>query len=426
MPSKIYITIALGYFFLATFAQATSFDCTQATTNVEKLICIDPQLSKIDEDLAISFAQAVKESADPGSMKKQQREWLSRVRNRCGNVTCLRNAYTTRITRLASVKKATADPPTKSVMSDAEACQLVADHANRGALNSLSEPPTNPQPKPKDIKRILGKNTELDGDLRYWSIDLDNDGVREHFVTSADNTLNVSNGYALSRKKGSAVTGVNDNEDRNIDLSVLAVDGQYYILSRSGQNLGKLWRLVRNGEFKNLCKFSQREEPMVELIEGKENPVCSEANEGRTTPVPYTFLHALGTFPKENRFGSNHPGDGLARVDIDNDGRLDNVVRFNSSGSGGCDTTYLAVTDDTRTHIPDTTLNNLMRGELGSDSCIRNLDILFHSGVTYIDALAWTRHRTIHRLKVNKAETVCEFPGRLINEVVDTDQEPGK
>jgi uncharacterized protein len=425
MPSKIYITIALGYFFLATFAQATSFDCTQATTNVEKLICIDPQLSKIDEALAASYAQVLEQTADQGSVKKQQREWLSGVRNRCANVTCLRNAYTTRITRLASDKKAEANQPTKSAMSDAEACQLVADNANRGALNSLSEPPANPQPKPKELKRILGKNTELDGDLRYWSIDLDNDGVREHFITAVDSTMGVSNGYALSGKKGSTVTGVNDLEDRNIDLSVLAVSGRHYILSRSGENLGKLWRMVRNGEFKNLCKFSQREEPVVELIAGKENPICSEANEGRIPPASYSFLHALGTFPKENRFWSNHPGDGLARVDIDNDGRLDNVVRFNSSGSGGCDTTYLAVTDDTRTHIPDTTLNNLLRGELGTDRCIRNLDILLHSDATYIDALAWTRNRTIHRIKGNKAEMVCEFPGRLINEVVDA-KEPEK
>lgn len=83
---------------------AAGFDCTRATTKMEKLICNEPQLSKADEDLAASYSQALKVSSDPTAIKKQQREWLAEVRKRCDDVACIRESYSLRIAQLTSVE----------------------------------------------------------------------------------------------------------------------------------------------------------------------------------------------------------------------------------------------------------------------------------------------------------------------------------
>jgi uncharacterized protein YecT (DUF1311 family) len=62
----------------SSFAQAASFDCAKASSRSEKQICADPQLSKLDEDLARAF-QAVRGrlSADASKLfVSGQRAWL--------------------------------------------------------------------------------------------------------------------------------------------------------------------------------------------------------------------------------------------------------------------------------------------------------------------------------------------------------------
>jgi uncharacterized protein YecT (DUF1311 family) len=96
-----YTPFVIGLLFLATLVEAASFNCSDATTKVEKLICSDSQLSKSDEDLMVIYVKVLKEADDTAQIKKQQREWLGKVRNLCADVDCLRNSYATRITQLS-------------------------------------------------------------------------------------------------------------------------------------------------------------------------------------------------------------------------------------------------------------------------------------------------------------------------------------
>lgn len=97
--------VFLGYVLLLPTTQAASFDCGIASSNIEKVICGDAELSKSDEDLAAAYAKALKETSDPAAIKRQQREWLADVRRRCADATCLRLAYSARIAQLASGRK---------------------------------------------------------------------------------------------------------------------------------------------------------------------------------------------------------------------------------------------------------------------------------------------------------------------------------
>lgn len=59
---------------------APSFDCARATTEVEKLICTDDELAKLDVELNNSyhaFMKTLDEEYYRDKLKKKQREWLN-------------------------------------------------------------------------------------------------------------------------------------------------------------------------------------------------------------------------------------------------------------------------------------------------------------------------------------------------------------
>jgi len=80
-------------------AQAASFDCTQATSPVEKTICANPQLEQLDSQLGQAYVQARK-SCPNQDIQNTQRHWLRDRRNRCSDASCLIAAYQARLAEL--------------------------------------------------------------------------------------------------------------------------------------------------------------------------------------------------------------------------------------------------------------------------------------------------------------------------------------
>lgn len=97
-------------------AHAASFDCTKATTMLEKAVCADPELSTNDETLATAYATALGglSEAAAATVKATQHGWLDYAQRVCtadaqpatkpytgdDALGCLRTAYTGRITDL--------------------------------------------------------------------------------------------------------------------------------------------------------------------------------------------------------------------------------------------------------------------------------------------------------------------------------------
>lgn len=118
-------------------AQAASFDCGKARTQVEKLICANPQLSKLDEELAASYAEALK-SSEPTRIKAEQKLWLKK-RNHCTDAACVLSAYQR---RTAAISASPVPPPPTPQMRPAERpitqtdkaawrCERIANMASR-------------------------------------------------------------------------------------------------------------------------------------------------------------------------------------------------------------------------------------------------------------------------------------------------------
>ena len=91
--------ILSGWLLLAP-AHAASFDCAQARTDVEKLICADNALSKLDDSLEAQYRQALKRHDIRETVKQSQQDWLKNSRNICRTGECVKKAYDTRIKQL--------------------------------------------------------------------------------------------------------------------------------------------------------------------------------------------------------------------------------------------------------------------------------------------------------------------------------------
>lgn len=82
-----------------------AFDCDRATLPIQKLICADPELSKLDVAVARAYAVSISRAnpSDIKDLQTHQQEWL-RKRNGCSVASdarsCALDAYKTRLSEL--------------------------------------------------------------------------------------------------------------------------------------------------------------------------------------------------------------------------------------------------------------------------------------------------------------------------------------
>lgn len=105
------LLIALLSLCLAVKVQGASFDCEKAGTEVEKLICADSELSKLDEEMGKTYAEALKEFSVPEALKLRQRQWFKR-RDACVDrglpkyiMQCVKEIYQQRLAEIKGLMK---------------------------------------------------------------------------------------------------------------------------------------------------------------------------------------------------------------------------------------------------------------------------------------------------------------------------------
>ncbi|MFA6283391.1 MAG: hypothetical protein WC633_04560 [Desulfurivibrionaceae bacterium] len=310
-----------------------------------------------------------------------------------------------------------------------KACQTVADHANQGTLDQLQVSKQEKDINDEEAKNIFGEDL-LFGAVSLWRLDLDNDHTPEYVAITTEGTARVDSLFVRSKKKGAEVQTLSTVEDGDFDITFLKVGKHYYFVSGYNSygdiSMSSMWRYDTNSGLTSVCNFKQFEKPIVEMVTGGGTPVCMAAVANTIKHLDYPLMHAIGDSKDRERFWSQHPLEGLARVDINNDGRPDNVVQvdFTHGGGRGCGVTYLAVADDTRTNIPKTKLNDLLLETLGGYPCGPNMKMFTHGGTSYLDA-SGAGNRTIYRINGEEAETICEFTGRWRN-IVDGSPEDKK
>ena len=94
--------IVLPLLLAAGSVNAASFDCNKARTFVEKAICADATLGKLDEAMEKNYGGSL--VTDIGAqprrhLQRSQRTWL-KTRDRCRTNACIEQAYRQRIDAL--------------------------------------------------------------------------------------------------------------------------------------------------------------------------------------------------------------------------------------------------------------------------------------------------------------------------------------
>jgi uncharacterized protein len=80
--------------------KAASFDCEKAKSAMEKMICADAELSKLDEEMADVYKAALLDEERSQSIQQNQKQWL-KERNSCIDASCVNLSYTTRLNELS-------------------------------------------------------------------------------------------------------------------------------------------------------------------------------------------------------------------------------------------------------------------------------------------------------------------------------------
>ncbi|WP_429063485.1 lysozyme inhibitor LprI family protein [Aeromonas bestiarum] len=97
--------IATSFVISPYLSHAASFDCQKAKTSNEKLICLTPELSQLDEQLAKQYFLSIKKSEDDDVIKISQRAWLKQIKKECSTADCLIKNYSIRLDTLRNWEK---------------------------------------------------------------------------------------------------------------------------------------------------------------------------------------------------------------------------------------------------------------------------------------------------------------------------------
>lgn len=84
---------------LALSAQAASFDCAKAETKIEKLICGDAELSRLDEETSAAYKAALKDVKHADFVRQSQQQWI-KERNVCKASDCVKRSYERQLSTL--------------------------------------------------------------------------------------------------------------------------------------------------------------------------------------------------------------------------------------------------------------------------------------------------------------------------------------
>jgi uncharacterized protein len=106
--------LVIAIFFVAFGdSYAASFDCIKAGTASEKIICSNPVLSKLDEQMFAAYSSAKSSATNPDLLKNEQISWIKEVRG-CGNdEDCVASLYNKRINQLTKFTSQGLEEPPK-------------------------------------------------------------------------------------------------------------------------------------------------------------------------------------------------------------------------------------------------------------------------------------------------------------------------
>jgi uncharacterized protein len=105
--NMLHVIFTLALLLPVTAAQAASFNCEKARTEVEMIVCRNNEISKLDDLLSKLYNRTydnfINSNYSPiltADLVKSQKTWLKSVRDTCKDAACVKHAYESRINEI--------------------------------------------------------------------------------------------------------------------------------------------------------------------------------------------------------------------------------------------------------------------------------------------------------------------------------------
>lgn len=247
-------------------ASAAGIVCAKASSPVERAICADEQLLRLDGSLAEIHAHLQRALPDQATgLRRAQKEWLLRRDQCAGNPNCLERSYTARIGVLTRQWQATvattvpdrADQRALHALRAAVETRLQSDRefplektldalrirqgmthfsntSDAGADDSVARFPRHRPPgvTPDEWQALRNSRIDSDGEYgqtSYTLCDLDGDGQRDLIVDAYVGGTGLFNYISVLRRQGERFTGAH------------AANAPLYSLNGRGSNQQTVW-----------------------------------------------------------------------------------------------------------------------------------------------------------------------------------------
>lgn len=311
-----------------------AFDCRRAATTVERTICADKDLAKLDKELAKLYAQTLAAAADAPTLQRAQRLWLS-DRDKCANRACIEAAYRGRIEAINASGEMT-NQRAQSI------CNTVTKAVNDGSI----------------VARFVKFENVAEADANRWQ-QLHPKSFSDLYQTlkitqkGKTRTLGILGGGGSCAScdivdidaKEFALYPADDEEQRlrwagwgHCD-HLMMVDGEPIVVTGSfghGRSRATLvtW-IAPDGAKRALCHLASSGNVNTRITRSDNRDLCRAVTDGQVKSVPWLESVSVEDRGKDRR---NRPFDRYqtAEFDIDMDGKKDMIVRYEYASGAGC------------------------------------------------------------------------------------------
>ena len=218
---------------------AAGIDCTKSSSPAEIVICSNPELIKLDQELSKTYSKlSQSKHASNAALQASQHKWLQ-TRDKCDNEDCLRDSYSNRIYELnaaqrtmraykpdnvdmlalnelrqALEKRLRVDKefPLETVLKSFEIKTGMTEFSNTGEGSGIAHfPSTRPKGVSAEEWQAL-VDSKIDaggenGSASYTLLDMDNDGKRDLMIDTYMGGTGLFNYISALKRDGDKFAG---------------------------------------------------------------------------------------------------------------------------------------------------------------------------------------------------------------------------
>lgn len=333
---RVIASVAVVLISLAGGTTAAGLDCAKASTPVERMICDDPALSRMDSELNALYSQQLRTAAGPSAFREEQQVWVRRVRDACDSVSCLTIAYKRRNYALVYGSEWMTGRRAAAI------CQSVLEAANDGSLADrfVSIPY---EGKIDEAAERYKERVYPDGGYGVGNVlRLEHRGrVRTLGQVGGGGTCSACEIVDLDGFGAEMLP--EDDEEENLrwaswgDCDNLLIEDDELILVKTDQSeVGLVSWLGPDRATRPLCLLAPVENDFsVSTIEARDKEMCEAVAKGGVEVVSWGPEETV-TPEQRARFRRVDSKTGSVEIDLNVDGQVDRVQMFDYASGAGC------------------------------------------------------------------------------------------